>query len=370
LTVSQEIKTLNEIEEDAAPFNNKVPAFDWGLNVIKNRGVTYFKGASLCFGFGLFVIYFMQNNFYPEFDLFGFGSLLVTSSVIGVFVTAYMAFGFAMPSIFWLGYFSDKGVREELGYALKTPEANKEFYNWRMKYCYFLPVTICLIAVIVTFSNTSEMYAYTLALVVVPVFLGIIFGIALAKKYRLPNGYAVQYVLTGSVSYIIATLVTAIFGLAAAKNLVSWDVVKNNNLAMVIAFLIGGLMVFITTISLQMRKGYVYMVSAIVGVIAMTLLNAWMTMPGAIVRNFGIGNYEAESVLVKDEMCKQLKSNKYLVDEGCALKNIHVVWAWGGSYSFRLTDGRQLKLDKESVGSIVAEKSVKKGRKNDILVEG
>ncbi|MNF63051.1 hypothetical protein D3C84_447420 [compost metagenome] len=87
MTVSQEIKKLNEIKEDAAPFNNKVPAFDWGLNVIKNRGVTYFKGASLCFGFGLFVIYFMQNNFYPEFDLFGFGLLLVTSSVIGIFVT-------------------------------------------------------------------------------------------------------------------------------------------------------------------------------------------------------------------------------------------------------------------------------------------
>lgn len=361
LTVSKVIEAQIEMEEYTAPFSIKVPAFDWVLNVIKNRGVTYFKGASLCFGFGLFVIYFMQNNFYPEFDLFSFGSLLVTSSVIGVFVTAYMAFGFAMPSIFWLGYFSDKGVREELGYMLKTPGANKEFYNWRMKYCYFLPVTMCLIVAIVIFNVTNEAYAYTLALVGVPVFLGVIFGIALARKYRLPNGYAVQYVLTGSVAYISATLLIALFGLAAARNFVLSEVLKNNTLAMVVAFLISGLMMFLVTISLQMRRGYVYVVSAIVGVIAMTLLNAWVTMPGAIVRGFGIGNYEAESVLIKGEMCDKLRLNKYLVGEGCALKNIHVVWAWGGSYSFRLADGRQLKLDKSSVGSIVSEGVLKRG---------
>lgn len=351
-TKSTQTLTIARAESESSKAD--IPAPDWLIKMLSLHGGVIFKVISLSLGFGIFLIYFMQNEYFPEFDLLGFGSLLFTSALIGALLTVYMAFGFATPGILWASYFSDKHVVSELEYVVKNKSDHLKFRDWRMKYCFSLPISLIALITIVTFNFSIESYAISLALVGSPAIAAIICSLCLKKHYKLTPILTAQFAATSFISFFISIFVISIFGIVTARSLLSWKVVESDLLAMFISFAVGVIMTSMSTIGLQMKRSYAYLFSFVVGLIAMTLTGTWITMPSAIVKKLGIGNFQAESVFIKKDTCEQLKSANYQITDQCSLSNIHVVWAWGGSFAFKLSDNRLLKIEKDSIGPIIA----------------
>lgn len=72
-------------------------ALDKVFEFIEQHNWKLFHFASLAFGFLIFLIYFGQNHFYPDFDLFGFVSLLAAAASWGASSCCLLALALPPP---------------------------------------------------------------------------------------------------------------------------------------------------------------------------------------------------------------------------------------------------------------------------------
>jgi hypothetical protein len=346
-----------------AVFRENIPALDAVVNFLKNRWSASFKGASLVFGFSIFLVYFVQNGFYPDVDLLGFGSLLLVSAFVGACLTAYLAFGLAVPSVIWREFYSDADVVTELRSRLGTDDELRKFYGWALFPGFLVPVSLgvtgSLLLNLLDLPSTSRI----IILLCVPLLCCAIVTRVAKNKYSLSKSACGKSMALAFIAYLVANLVLLLLCFAIFNGRMFSDGDEGTYLSLAMALVVSIALQFGMTVGLHLKRSYTFLVGCFVGLMAMTVAGVWLTMPGAVVRNLGIGNYTAESVLIKEEECKRLKSAKYLEGEDCTLRDIHVVWAWAGSYQFRFADGRRIRIEKDSVGPIV--ESAKKRAKHD-----
>jgi hypothetical protein len=344
--------SLNE-NRRIAVFAEEIPALEAIVKFLKTKWLALFKSASLVFGFSIFLVYFVQNGFYPDVDLLGFGSLLLISAFVGAILTAYLAFGLAAPTVIWKEFYSDTDVMTEIRLRLKEDSEIRKFYGWVLFPGFLVPVALGVTSsLLLNLLDLCSISRITIMVCVPLLCSGVVTRLA-RKKYSLSQSSCMKSLVFAFIAYLVAELVLLLlcFTIFKARIFSSGndDVYPSLLMALAVSIALQCAM----TIGLHLRRSYAVLVGCFVGLMAMTVSGVWLTMPGAVVRNLGIGNYTAESVLIKDEECKRLKSAKYLDGEECVLRSVHVVWAWAGSYQFRFADGRRIRIDKESVGPIV-----------------
>lgn len=340
----------------AALFSEDIPALEAVISFLKEKWLAFFKGASLVFGFSIFLVYFVQNSFYPDVDLLGFGSLLLISAFVGACLTAYLAFGLAVPSVIWKEFYRDTEVRAEISGHFPTDEVDREmkkFYGWALFPGFVVPVILAAAATLLLNLLDLESSGRVTVMLCVPLLCSAVVAQRAQKKYSLSSVSRWKCLVFAFLAYLVATLVLLLLCFAIFKGQMFETGAENVYVTLLMAFALSILLMLTMSIVLHLKRSYAFLIGFFVGLLAMAVSGVWSTMPGAVVRNLGIGNYTAESVLLKDDECKRLKLAKYPVADDCSLRDVHVVWAWAGSYQFRLTDGRRIRIEKDSVGPIV-----------------
>ncbi len=350
----------------AAVFDEEVPALERCIDLLKVKFATVFKAASMVFGFSIFLVYFVQNGFYPDVDLWGFGSLLCISAFFGFLLTLYFSFGLSVPGVVWKEFHSDSDVMRELHRNLSDSGTKRTFYQTLISRCFFLPVFFnAILAWCIVCFGTGGLSDF-LAWFVLPAMSGLVFSLYVWKVYSLTKYSVLKFLVFGGGSFVLVSVVSWVLGFAIYKGGLLEQASVNKDVQLLFALMVSVLLIFFMTFVLHMKKSYTVFVGGVIGVFAMLVAGVWGTMPGALVRNLGIGNYTAESVILKEAECTRLKSTDYPISDSCELKSIHVVWAWGGSYQFRFSDGRRIRIEKDSIGPIV-ERAVEKVKKAESL---
>ncbi|WP_095148211.1 hypothetical protein [Pseudomonas sp. Irchel s3a18] len=303
------------------------------FDFIEKHNWKLFHIASLAFGFLIFLIYFCQNHFYPDFDLFSFVSLLAAAALMGSLMVLMIGFGFTAPGWIWSeAFFSDKPVRKELEYRINNNSPKENLDRSLINRYFFAPGFCCLTILwmaIYFFSNDGS--AYTIGLLTGPALTGLVFGWSLQKNYELPPYSWLKFTITAFLVFSIGNLVALLSALAMDKGVPEVAETMGDYPFMGLCFL-ASLSIF-TAIAAVIRKSqrYVLIVSPLLAIMLMLWTNTWSALPDKIVNTLGLGNYQAEQVLLSSDLCEKYKAIEgYGVKDDCALNDVHVIWSMGG----------------------------------------
>ena len=307
-------------------------ALDKVFQFIEKHNWKLFHFASLAFGFLIFLIYFGQNHFYPDFDLFGFVSLLAAAALMGCVIVLLIGFGFTAPGWIWSEvFFSDKPVDEELKYRINgnTPKTN---LDRRLINRYFFAPGFCSLAVLwLALYFLQDGHAFTLGLLAGPLAIGIAFGLPLQKNYELPSYSWLKFAITAFLTFLTGNLVALLATTALARGAPGMVKTLGEYPFMAVCFL--ALLILLTVITAVIRQNqrHVLIVSPLLALLLMFGANTWSVLPGKIISALGLGNYQAEQVLLSKELCEKYQAiESYGVKDDCALNHVHVVWSMGG----------------------------------------
>ncbi|POA27928.1 MULTISPECIES: hypothetical protein [unclassified Pseudomonas] len=299
---------------------------------IKKHNWKLFRIASLAFGFLIFLIYFCQNHFYPDFDLFNFVSLLAAAALLGSLMVLLIGFGFTAPGWIWSeAFFSDKPVREELKYRINGNTPKEDLDRRLINRYFFLPGFCCLATLWAAMYFFDGGTAYTIGLLAGPLLIGLVFGFPLQKNYELPPYSWLKFAITTFLAFFIGNLVALLSTLAMAKGVPEVVETMGDYQFMALCFF-SSLLIF-TAIGAVIRKSqrYVLIISPLLAICLMLWTNTWSALPGNIINTLGLGNYQAEQVLLGSDLCEKYKAIKsYGIDDDCALNSVHVTWSMGG----------------------------------------
>ncbi|MNG32669.1 hypothetical protein D3C84_1187390 [compost metagenome] len=70
-------------------------------------------------------------------------------------------------------------------------------------------------------------------------------------------------------------------------------------------------------------------------------------------RALGLGNYQADALLLEQSYCDEATLKWLALDEGCALTKIHVVWSLGENLILRTEDERTMQIPSKFIRAIV-----------------
>ncbi len=341
---------------------------DVALSFVAKHNWKFFQIVSLAFGFLIFLVYFCQNSFYPDFDLFSFISLLAAAAVLGGGVLAVVGFGFAAPGWIWSEmFFSDKQINEELGYRInKNTPKDKLDHRLTNRY-FFFPALLCNLILIVAMYFFDSDTAYTFGLILAPIVVGLVFGFFVQKNYELPSWSWLKFAFTAFLTFSICNLVALLSTLKIDQTFPEITLMIGQYPFMILSFFVTLLFLTLLTTFVRRDQRFLLLITPLLAFFLMLATNTWNVLPSNIVNQLGIGNYEAEQILLNSDTCEKYKViPTYGVTSDCALNNVHVVWSMGGLYSIRWSsEGKTIKVKLPS-GAIISTKlpETKKTTKN------
>ena len=324
-------KLTNECE--AKTKKPQPQSLDTVFEFIEKHNWKLFRIASLGFGFLIFLIYFCQNHFYPDFDLFSFLSLLATAALIGGLMVLVIAFGFCAPGWTWSeAFFSDKPVREELAYRINGNMPKERLDHRLINRYFFAPGFICMSILWMALYFFEGDTAYTIGLVAGPFLSGLLFGSILQRNYELPPFSWAKFTVTAFLVFFIANIVALLSTLEVARG-VPEAVKAVGEYPFMAACFFASLVAFtIVTAIIRGNPRFVLIVSPLFAVVLMLWTNTWIDLPGKIVKLLGLGNYQAEQVILNSDLCEKYKAIEgYGIKSNCALNDVHVIWSMGST---------------------------------------
>jgi len=295
------------------------------------------------FGFAIFLLYFNRHGFYPTFDLFQFSSLLLAAAVLGFALVGTYVLLLVVPGA-WLhyGFVNSPSIKEELRYI--RPANDKQTYRFvgiLIGLVYVAPfATSALCVMYVTFAYTS---LFQHAMFLVPALITLIAGLLLQKLLELRNYSFLRYMW----SAYLPTAIVALFSFLIIRDAATGiDQMDNDLLRACVVY------------------GTPVLISVIAGICAISFVAGWSftlhfstffalliafytglltTLPDKTVRAIGLGNYQAERIILDSSYCDSDAQKALKFDNQCSLKNVHVVWLMGDSLLFkRNADDKQL----------------------------
>lgn len=326
--------------------------------LIKNNIKTIIKAAPATIGFFLFLIYFCKYQFFPSFDLFSLGSLLIAASILGLLVFALITFGISTPGLFWVDIFlKDKDVSEDFSYALpKNDEKKKKVAQLRIIRAYFfLPATLCAYTNI--YAILSE-HTYASYMFGAPFVICLFLAIGLRCEYGLSIVSLLKFSLASLLSFALSSFISLAFCIVAIKAHIPGE----SDLAQTLLALFITITMTITftvcAIAFQNFKySHTIFFSMIFAFLLSIISNLWGTLPDGIAKALGIGNYVALEIHIKGEPCKikniPWKDNK---NNSCSLTNTKVIWSLGDTYRLRITTKnktRDLSIPTSNIVSVI-----------------
>ncbi|WP_438300426.1 hypothetical protein [Pseudomonas sp. NMS19W] len=346
-------------QRDKNADGSRFQTLDKLLSFIEKHNWKLFKVASLAFGFLIFLVYFCQNGFYPDFDLFSFASLLAAAALIGGAVVALVSVGLVAPGWFWSElFFEERSIREELKKHFND-EKSQHRLNHRLVIGYFLlPTFLCqFVLVIALYYTQGGASGLTIGLFISPLIVSLLFGAAIQRGYSLPSGSWWKFAITALGSVFLSNLIAMLFSGFAAARILPTHAYIGQYPFMAAGLFITLLTFTLLTIALRDGKRYALILGPLLAIAFMASIRTWEVLPSNIVKQLGIGNYEAEQLLLDDDLCEKYKAiESYGLKNDCALNDVHVVWSMGGLSVVKWQfNGKEIKV-KISSDSILSTK--------------
>lgn len=307
-------------------------------------------------GFVLFLLYFHANHFYPSFDLLQFSSLLLGAGMVGFLIIGLLMIGLLVPGlVIFHGFIERPEVR---GAVIRWfgPEEVRELRKAFGLLALIYAGPYCLNSIILSAVLLHWPAYYIKALISVPILVCVLFGIAIQLTLKLPRTAFLRFaycawvpvMMVGGVAFSVISDTTQFI-----------DGIENGDLQRLAFYLIplgaclvaaicaagsfGGL-TYAIHFALFFALGIAFYSGALAG------------MPDRVVRNLGLGNYEAQSVVLEKSYCDGATPKDVPLTTECELRDIQVVWSMGDVFTFRTgnsEDSRQIQLPSRFVKAIV-----------------
>ncbi|MGP0171726.1 hypothetical protein ACSVIJ_07565 [Pseudomonas sp. NCHU5208] len=324
--------------------------------VVKRNLKSIIKSAPAIIGFSLFLIYFCENHFFPSFDIFSLGSLLIAASILGLLVFATLTFGISMPGLMWTDIFlKDKEVSNEFKYYL--PKDNKRKLSQAqlriIRVYFFLPATLCAYINIYAITSNSDYALYSFA---APVAVCLALATCLKLEYRLSAPSLLKFVLASLISYSLASIISLLFVVISLKGHFP-DAPEHLQIILALIVTLAMNVTFtVCAISFQnLKYSHTIFFSMLFAFFLSFISNMWFTLPGGIAKTLGIGNYTATEIHVSGDPCK-IKSIPWENnnDQSCTLINAKVVWSLGDTHRIKAYN-KDISLPTKNIISVIKE---------------
>lgn len=310
---------------------------------VKRNITTIIKAVPAIVGFTIFLMYFCEHHFFPSFDLFSLGSLLIAASVLGILIFLLITLGISLPGLIWTDMFlKDKIVRDELSYYLsKTEDKEKKEKLSIIRIYFFYPAVLATLTSLLAILVKIEEPLYLTA------FLALYFLLAgtLKYKYHLSWSSLLKYTLASTFAFVIASIVSIFFAFTTIK-LKYANEPEHYQLFVVVAISILMTMAFtLCAISFHSSKySHTIFFSMLFAVFISVISNMWITLPGGITKILGIGNYLASEVHVNGAPCKiESIPWKKTTEKNCVLENVRIIWGLGDTHRIQIQNKDETK---------------------------
>ncbi|WP_039975716.1 hypothetical protein [Pseudomonas oryzihabitans] len=76
-------------------------------------------------------------------------------------------------------------------------------------------------------------------------------------------------------------------------------------------------------------------------------------LPETMVKTLGLGNYQAEALVLDTSYCAKEQARVLPTDDQCVLKDVQVVWSLGEAFVLRLADGSTARLPASAIRTLM-----------------
>ena len=310
------------------------------------------KAGPPLFGFAVFVFYFYRHQFYPSFDLFQFSSLLIAAAAIGFTIIGLLVFALFSPgiSIYQL-FLQHKQVKGDLKYSLPYLEEHRGWWVLKLgSLVFWLPFIACTLGLMAVLILTPPLFP--LSVVLVPIAVTLLFGLIIQMVFELKPFSFLRYIWAADVGVMTAGLLTT-FTLGQSAPIIEGFQIGVWKWAIYVAVvlvvpLIAALCAFVFVAGWSAALHF-----SIFFALVIALYNGLLTtLPEKTVRALGLGNFQAEAILLERDYCDEQVKHLPL-DAACAMNNIHVIWSLGETLMLRRNDGRVIQIPSRFVRAII-----------------
>lgn len=307
-------------------------------------------------GFVLFLLYFHANHFYPSFDLLQFSSLLLGAGVLGFFLIGLLMVGLLAPGLLiFHGFINRTEVRSAIGNWLDQDEERRLRKAFGILALYFAgPYSLNSLILTSVLLHSPALYLW--ALILVPLLVSMLFGIVIQLIFKLPG---ITFLRFSYCSWIPVMVTGGVAFSVSADTAPFLNRIEDGDLKVLAFYLIPlGACLVAAICAAGCFGGFVYALHfSLFFALAIAFYSGVLTgMPDRVVRNLGLGNYEAQSVVLEKSYCEGAAPNDLPLTPECELKKVQVVWSMGDVLTLRIgagKDARQVQLPSRFVKAIV-----------------
>lgn len=307
-------------------------------------------------GFVLFLLYFHSNHFYPSFDLLQFSSLLLGAGVVGFLIIGLLMIGLLSPGmLIFHGFIEKTEIRSAIiDWFDQDEERRLRKAFGVLALCYAGPYSLNSIILTSVLLHSPAFYPWALILVPLPV--SMVFGIVIQLIFKLPRTTFLRF---SCCAWMPIMVIGGVAFSVSADTAPFVDRIEDGDLKVLAFYLIPlGASLVASICAAGCFGGLVYALHfSLFFALAIAFYSGVLTgMPDRVVRNLGLGNYEAQSVALEKNYCEGAAPNDLPLTPECELKKVQVVWSMGDVLTLRIgagKDGRQVQLPSRFVKAIV-----------------
>lgn len=310
------------------------------------------KAGPPLFGFAIFVFYFYRHQFYPSFDLFQFSSLLIAAAAIGFTIIGLLVFALFGPGI-WIyhQFLQHKQVKGDLKYSLPYLEVRRGWWVLKLgSLVFWLPFIGCTLGLVAALILAPSLF--TLSVVLVPIAVTLLFGLVIQMVFELKPFSFLRYMWAADVGVMIAALLTT-FTLGQSAPIIEGLQIGAWKWAIYVAVvlvvpLIAALCAFVFVAGWNAALHFSIFFALLIALYSGLLT----TLPEKTVRALGLGNFQAEAILLERDYCDE-QVRQLPLDAACAMNNIHVIWSLGETLILQRDDGGVVQIPSRFVRAII-----------------
>ncbi|MEG7359829.1 hypothetical protein [Pseudomonas citronellolis] len=307
-------------------------------------------------GFALFLLYFYANRFYPSFDLLQFSSLLLGAGMVGFTIIGSLLLWLLLPGLWIFHWFIEqKDIRNGITDRLAASEEHRvKLVLWMFFLCYVGPY--CLCSVMLSFVLTTFPGLYITALLSLSLATTLLSGIALQLTFKLPKFACFRYAFNAWLPVCVVCAM-AFSVISDVKPFI--DGLDGNGLKLLALYLIplgACLVAAVSALGNFGGLGYAIHFSMIFALFIAFYSGVLAGLPARTMSSLGLGNYQAESVLLEAEYCSGSTPKELALSTDCSLKDAHVVWSMGETLILSMGPdkaARQVQIPSRFVKAIV-----------------
>lgn len=323
------------------------------LDFLKAHGTLLAKVLPPLSGFGIFLLYFYRNHFYPSFDLFQFSSLLLAAACIGFAIVGAVIFMMVTPgAILFHWFLNTKKIKEEVVYAMPYSGSARGKTVWQLVLlAYFGPFGVVGLGLVTVVLLEPGLFG--IATLLWPALVALGFGIALQIRFDLPRWSFINYAWPAYIAFMILVFLLSTVLQSSLPIVEKLDDFWHYPILLAIPLVIAAM---VSVCSMAHFAGWnaALLFGLFFGLLLAGYSGLLTTVPEKAVKGLGLGAYEAKMITLDPAFCHRDLSELGIAED-CTLRNIHVVWSFGESIVLRptLDDPRQVQIPATFIRSLV-----------------